>query len=746
MDKTAGTATPRPIAWLGQGRVWKRLRGALERTGIPIHSLTAPPLRPQIPAGAVVVIESSTDEEIAELWTLADEALISLPLLWIMPSAPPPSARDPRIVYLPPTALSPAGGVEILRGWSLWASCPGAAPPNYLCDHLPAPLARLAPDGRLVAANLALRKLLAEDDPAALADCLHPDDRARAQDAWRRLQAGESLVHFAARCRHHDGSWRAFSWSATRAPGDPPVVMIGRDVSVIIAADERIRQLEAAVEAAANGILVTDADGRIQWVNTAFCTMTGYSREEVIGQFPRLLKSGRHDAAFYEQMWATILRGRVWRGTLVNRRKDGSLYTEQMTITPLRRADGSIDRFIAIKEDVTEAETMREQLAQAARMESVSRLAGGIAHDFNNLLQTILGYLEFVAPRFPENDPGRADIETIRSAARQAADLTRRLLAFSRRQIIEPRPIQLNDVLRSLTELVRRVIGEQIVVTLQLDPQLPLVLADPGQVETVVLNLAANARDVMPQGGRLTISTRPVTFQTEDVAIYTDARAGTFACLSISDTGPGIPEEVRRHIFEPFFTAKGWGRGTGLGLATVYGIVHQHGGWIHVYSERGQGACFRIYLPTATAEAPPTTRPPPPSRPRHILVIEDEVSIARLATRVLEEAGYRVSFAQNAAAARALFEQQAQSVDLIFSDVVLPDGNGIELVDEFRRLRPDVAVLLVSGYPDDYSRWETIRERGWPFLQKPYPAADLLTEVNRVLTSAQAQGSSASNR
>ncbi len=732
---SGGQAT-RPILWVGPGRVWARLRDRAQATSLdvrPVESVAA--ARSSVPPGALVVIESRDPQDLDEALKLAAGSVVSIPIIHVASDPADGGSADPRLLPLPPSVLAPPAGLQILRGWMLWAACPGSALPPFLCDHLPAALARLSPDGRIAAANLALRRLLDEPEAASLADCLHPEDRDRAIDAWRRIQQGENVVHFNARCRHRDGSWRTLSWSATSAPGDPPVIMVGRDISSAIAADERIRQLEAAVEAAANGIVITDADGRIQWVNAAFSQMTGYSREEAIGQYPRLLKSGRHEAAFYEQMWATILRGEVWRGTLVNRRKDGTLYTERMTITPLRRPDGSIERFIAIKEDVTEAEALREQLSQAARMESVSRLAGGIAHDFNNLLQTILGYLEFVTARFPDGDPGRADVETIRAAARQATDLTRRLLAFSRRQIIEPRPINLNDLLRGLADLIRRVIGEQIEVVLQLDDALAPVMADPGQVETVVMNLAANARDAMPQGGRLTITTRAVAFQPEDVAIFADARPGTFACLSVSDTGPGIPEEVRRHIFEPFFTAKGWGRGTGLGLATVYGIVHQHGGWIHVYSEPGQGACFRIYLPTAGPQPVPAAPPPPPAaKERHILVVEDETSIARLAVRVLGGAGYRVSVAHSAAAARALFAEIGPSINLIFCDVVLPDGNGVDLADELRRQRPDIAVLLVSGYPDDYSRWEAIRERGWPFIQKPYSTSDLLAEVARALS------------
>lgn len=504
----------------------------------------------------------------------------------------------------------------------------------------------------------------------------------------------------------------------------------------MMATEERLRLLDMAAESAANGIVITDRSGGIVWTNAAFARQTGYSREETTGKTPRILKSGRQSRAVYDALWRTVLDGKTWQGELINRRKDGSLFTEEITITPLCGAGGEITHFIGISVDVSEERRLRSQLAQAVKMKSVGQLAGGIAHDFNNLLQAILGYAELLRSGLKDDDARAADVDQIRAAARQAADLTRQLLAFSRRQLIKTEPLDLNAVVKGTARLLKRVIGEHIRLDLQLADDLRPILADPGQVESVIMNLAANARDAMPDGGRLTLATRTVTFQERDLACFADARSGRFACLSVTDTGIGMDAEILSHIFEPFYTTKAIGKGTGLGLSTVHGVVHQHGGWVHVYSERDQGTCFKIYLPTVDQAPQPAVEAGPVPRStseKHILVVEDEDGICQLAARVLREGGYRVTMAHSANEARIAFQACGGEVDLLFCDVVLPDQNGVMLVESLLRMRPGLRVLMVSGYPDDFARWETIRERGYPFLQKPYPARDLVRIVRGVL-------------
>ncbi|MCX7671714.1 MAG: ATP-binding protein, partial [Anaerolineae bacterium] len=355
----------------------------------------------------------------------------------------------------------------------------------------------------------------------------------------------------------------------------------------------------SALEAAANGIVIPDRSGVIIWANSAFSSLTGYSAQEAIGQTLRLIKSGRQEAAFYSEMWETILAGRVWHGQLVNRRKDGSFYTEEMTITPVREAGGGISHFIAIKQDVSEHRQLEEQFRQAQKMEAVGRLAGGVAHDFNNLLMAILGYTDMILAEPNLSNTIRDSAEEIKAAAERAASLTRQLLAFSRRQMLTPQIINLNAIVTGIEKMLRRLIGEDIALIIRLKEPLRSVKADPHQIEQVIMNLAVNARDAMPRGGKLIIETNEVHFGEVHCRQNRELQPGDYVVLLISDPGSGMPPDVLAHLFEPFFTTKQQGKGTGLGLATVYGIVKQSGGDIGVYSEVGYGTTFKVYLPAA---------------------------------------------------------------------------------------------------------------------------------------------------
>jgi CheY-like chemotaxis protein len=341
----------------------------------------------------------------------------------------------------------------------------------------------------------------------------------------------------------------------------------------------------------------------------------------------------------------------------------------------------------------------------------------------------------------PDN-PYRDDVQEIDRAARRAADLTRQLLAFGRKQMIETRLVDLNALIEGTQKMLVRVIGEDIKLELNLEPNIDPVRVDHGQIEQVLVNLAVNARDAMPGGGRLTIATRSIVLLKEDDLFADEQRHGRFVLLDVTDTGVGMTPEVRERIFEPFFTTKGPGRGTGLGLSVVYGIVRQHDGMIHVYSEPGHGTNFRIYLPVGDETA--TTRDvaqlpagepkgPPRGRNERIRLVEDEQGVRDFAISVLRQYGYRPIAAENAAEATRMFEELNGQVDLLFTDVVLPDQTGLDLAAALRARRPDLRLLLTSGYMDEKSRWPIIRERGYPFLQKPYPLHSLLTTVRRVL-------------
>jgi len=514
---------------------------------------------------------------------------------------------------------------------------------------------------------------------------------------------------------------------------------IVRDITERKRTAEAHKRLATAVEQAAEAIVITDADATILYVNPAFESITGYTRQEAVGQNPRLLKSGRMNAAFYKQLWRTLTSGEVWHGHFSNKRKDGTLYDEEATISPIRDVAGRITNYVAIKLDATHAVQLEAQLRQAQKMEAVGRLAGGVAHDFNNILQVILGDCELLQTATASADPRRAQMQEIHESAQRAASLTRQLLAFSRRQMLTFKVVNLNDLILGMQKMLRRIIGEDIQVVTEMAAMHPLVMADAGQLEQVILNLAVNARDAMPSGGRLIINTAIVAYDKPDIHHLPNAQPGTFARLAITDTGTGMSSETVAHIFEPFFSTKGLGKGTGLGLSVIFGIVQQHNGWINVYSQEGCGTTFKIYLPLAPAQPdePGAARLedalPAQGHGERILVIEDEPAVRNLALHVLSAAGYQVFAVDCATKGLALFEKEQARFDLLFSDVVLPDETGITLAEELRRQKPGLPVLLCSGYTDERSRWADIQKYGFHFLQKPYPSADLLRTVRRIL-------------
>jgi len=397
-----------------------------------------------------------------------------------------------------------------------------------------------------------------------------------------------------------------------------------------------------------------------------------------------------------------------------------------------------------LEASLEELKQTQDQLLQAQKMEAVGRLAGGVAHDFNNLLTAIKGYAELLAgdPDTPESV--REDVIQIRKAADQAAGLTRQLLAFSRRQPLQRRVIDLNKVVSEMDAMLRRLIGEDIELLSDLHDEIR-IKADPGQVEQVVINLVVNARDAMPEGGRLSVKTKAVILDEEACSSLPGARPGWFACISIEDTGAGIPRDVLDQIFEPFFSTKGPGKGTGLGLAVVYGIVRQHDGWINVYREPRHGTVFKIYLPAADGETEPESDGPGEGRElrgsnERILLVEDERTVREFATRALEQSGYTVVAAADAEEALRIFQKENGGFSLVFSDVVLPDKSGIRLVEELAAEWPGVRAMLTSGYTDQKSQWPTIEQKGYCFLQKPYSLPELLSAVRNAISDEHETG------
>ncbi len=502
-------------------------------------------------------------------------------------------------------------------------------------------------------------------------------------------------------------------------------------------ADVELRRLAAAVEQTPAAIMITDAGGIIQYANPAFERVSGWSRAEVAGKRANLLKSGRHDAAFYRDMWSTISAGRVWKGRIVNRARDGRTFTEDAVIAPVVDDAGAIRNYVAVKRNVTDELGLQEALAQSQRLDSVGRLAGGIAHDFNNILTVILSCADAIRDELGAQPPQvREDLEEIRSAAVRAAELTRQLLTFARRQPIEPVPLDLNRVLAGSERLLRRVLGEDLRLQVGTQPDLWAVRADPGQLEQVVLNLAVNARDAMPEGGVVSIEAANVVAGGDDPLPFPDMEPGGYVRLVVTDSGSGMTEEVRARAFEPFFTTKGPGGGTGLGLSTVYGIVKQSGGFIRVESAPGRGSTFEIFLPRTLErprEAAERVRPAAEGGTETVVLVEDDPQVRAVAARALLASGYRVLVASGADDALHVAETEPGHIDLLVTDVVMPGVGGKPLAEEFARRRPGAGVLFVSGYAESAITRGGAVQPGVRFLPKPFTPADLVAKVRSVL-------------
>ncbi len=506
------------------------------------------------------------------------------------------------------------------------------------------------------------------------------------------------------------------------------------DISERKQTEDKLYTLSRIVEQNPASIIITDTDGKISYVNDAFTKITGYLPEDALGAKSNIVRSGKHPQEVYEDLWKTILAGSVWKGEMQNRRKDGSLYWSDMTITPILASDGVVENFTGISTDVTERRQTQEQLQQAQKMEAVGNLTGGIAHDFNNILGIALGNLQLLQRRTRDDERLASLIETATGAVLRGADLTKRLLAFSRRQALEPKVLDVDELVGGMDKILGRTLGEHIEIKTTLGGDLNLVRVDPAQLESAILNLSINARDAMPGGGKLLIETSNEQIDAAYVAKYPYASVGPHVCISVTDTGAGIPEDILDKIFQPFFTTKEVGKGTGLGLSMVYGFVRQSGGHLNVYSEEGHGTRFRIYLPWSTASRKPEPRVGPvgedtSSGTGTVLVVEDEESLRQTATLLLEEMGYVVVAAKDGPDALSKLAAHPD-IGLLFTDVVMPGGmNGHELAEKVQELRPGLPVLLTSGYSHDTLN----KGRIYPLLHKPYMQPDLATAICRAL-------------
>jgi PAS domain S-box-containing protein len=574
-------------------------------------------------------------------------------------------------------------------------------------------------------------------------DNVHPDDVDRARELIGDLMSEPNRTGaFECRYRCKDGTYKWIEFAAINLLQDPDIQgILGNyhDITERKRAEAEKERLMAAINQSAEIVVITDPEGVIEYVNPAFNEITGYTREEAIGQTPRILKSGEQDDAFYQQLWGTLLRGETWIGQFVNKKKDGTFYTEEATISPVKDGFGKVVNYVGVKRDITVEIKQENQIRQSQKMQAVGQLVGGVAHDFNNLVHIIKGYTELALMKLEPGHAAGASLEAVSKAGEQAKNLVGQLLAFSRQQVIAPVSFDLNEEIELEQKMLGRLIGEHIQLEFVAGKDLGQVFADKGQINQVLMNLCVNARDAMPDGGTLTIETKELSFAPEDMATCGFPRPGRYVLLSVTDTGCGMDKPIREKIFTPFFTTKEVGKGTGLGLSTVYGIIEQNKGHITVYSEPGLGTTFKIYLPVSTLltadviSSISEKSAPAESGVETILVAEDDESLLRLATQILSDAGYTVLTAKDGEEAVRVFEEHADQIDLVMMDVVMPRMGGKEAIKRILEKRPALRYLFASGYNPDAGHNEFIKEKGLHLLNKPYPSAVLLSKIREVL-------------
>ncbi len=499
--------------------------------------------------------------------------------------------------------------------------------------------------------------------------------------------------------------------------------------------ETELMRLVQAFEYTAEAVIITDRAGRIAYANPAFEHITGFSREDAMNKTPNILQSGQYYAAFCERMWSTIRNGDTWAERVVNKRKDGTLVQMEATISPVKTPSGEIINFVAVMRDVTKHVELTDQLYQAQKMEAIGALAGGVAHDFNNLLTVVLGYSELLLSDDKSAPDVRDDLAKIYQAASAGADLVQRLLLFSRKTKSEPRPLDLNERIRRIRKMLTRTISKMIRIDLILADNLASINADPTQIDQILMNLVVNARDAMPQRGELTIHTSNTLFPAQNGRSQ-DSVGGGYVELTVSDTGHGMNKETLAHIFEPFFTTKAVGKGTGLGLAMVYGIVKRHNGLIRCFSEPGKGTVFRLYFPALVAHEEDSTiktQELPRGGRETILFVDDEDPVRELGVRLLSKVGYTVISATDGRQALEMYEHHRDEIELVMMDIMMPTMNGIQCLQAIRRVNPAVKVIVASGYTETDTS-ETLRELGIEgVVSKPFNARRLLEAVRATL-------------
>jgi len=578
---------------------------------------------------------------------------------------------------------------------------------------------------------------------------VHPDDLPKTRVAVSQLKAQVQVLNFENRYRCKDGSYRTIEWRSM--PQGDRIHAVAHDITARKRTEQELREseetLSKVIAAAQDAIVIIDAAGHVTLWNPSAERIFGYSAAEMLGQPVHRLVAGaeahqligRRMAEFSATGQGPVI-GQMME--LTSRRKNGEEFSLELSLAAVM-LKGSWHA-IGILRDITdrkhaqeEREKLLGQLNQAQKMESVGRLAGGVAHDFNNMLNVILEHAELALEQAPPSSPLFGDLQEILKAAHRSSELTRQLLAFARKQTVTPQVLELNDTVEGMLRMLRRLIGEDIELAWVAGQALWPIMIDPSQIDQLLANLCVNARDAIGGVGKVTIETRNVPAGLADTPRFPGSGPGEWVMLAVSDTGCGMSPEVLEHLFEPFFTTKDLGRGTGLGLATVYGIVKQNNGAIQVTSQPGQGTTFRIYLPRhakGPAPAPEAPSPPPvPPGKETILLVEDEAAILLLSKRVLERKGYTVLAAGGPAEALRLAQSHTTPIDLLVTDVVMPEMNGRRLAEQLVALHPRLRCLFTSGYTADVIAHHGVLEQGIRFLPKPFSPDDLALKVREVI-------------
>lgn len=583
-------------------------------------------------------------------------------------------------------------------------------------------------------------------------DQIHPDDRERVREAAteaRRTGVGRPLEY---RIRHKDGTWRVLESTASviRSPGGEPerLVVVNRDITDRKKAAESLRLSESGfrsmIEDAPYGIYRAATDGRLLRANPALQKMLGYEKlDELLDA--SLARHFFRSPSDFDGLRELLDSANEFKDVEVElKRKDGAPIIVRCTGRRVREEHEGMACFDVFAEDVTERRILERQLRMAGKMEAVGRLSGGIAHDFNNLLGVIIGYSQVLKRRLEPGNALREHVEEIEKAGQRAAALTRQLLAFSRQQILSPSVLRLNDLVLDMVKMLPRLLGEDIAVNTSLGQELGRVKADQGQIEQVIMNLAVNARDAMPEGGKLRIETANVELDQAYAWQHPGAKPGLYVKLAVIDSGTGMEKETLAHIFEPFFTTKEVGKGTGLGLATVYGVVKQSGGYIWVDSEPGRGSSFQIFLPRVAEPAPVVTAATPlietVGGSETILLVEDSEPLRKLTQSFLAAHGFRVLVAQDGEEALQVEGRHSGKIDLLLTDVVMPGMHGRALAERLLPKQTGMRVLYISGYTDSFVARHGVIEAGMVLLHKPFTEEVLIRKVREVLDTEGAKG------